>query len=352
MRSRMGPAGGGPGRGGPTRNPFGGRTVFRRILLGLFAVLVLFVAGFAIYVASRQHLVFNDVPYPQVAASTDSAVIARGHYLVRNVVNCASCHGDTARAAARNAGEDVPLSGGFCFDIPPGKFYARNITPDAETGIGKFSDQAVARALRQGVGHDGRALLPFMEVQGLADDDLVAVISYLRTQPPVRNLVPMHQYNVLGAIVKATVLANPVGPRETPPQRSPRGATIENGRYLAESVALCWACHTQRSQETGQLIGPRYGGATGFVEGTDHEYTWSPPNITADVETGRLGKMGEDEFVTRFRAGRLIEGSPMPWQSLGRMDEDDLRAIYRYLKSLPPVKRDVGPPKVEVKKKG
>jgi len=326
--------------------------VVRKLLLGLLAVLVLFVAGFAIYVASRQHLVYNDVPYPQVAASSDTAVIARGHYLVRDVVNCASCHGDTAQAAARIAGEDVPLSGGYVFDIPPGKIYVRNITPDKETGIGRYSDAALARALRNGVGPDGRALLPFMEVQGLADDDLVAVISYLRTQAPVRHDVPMHQFTPLGAIVKATILAKPVGPHETPPAQSPRGATIENGRYLAESVALCWACHTQRSQETGQLTGPRYGGATGFVEGTDHDYTWSPPNITGDPQTGRLGSMTEDEFVTRFRAGRLIEGSPMPWQGLGRMSEDDLRGIYRYLKSLPPVKRDVGPPKVEVKKRG
>jgi len=325
--------------------------VLRKILLGLLAVVVLFVAGFAIFVASRQHLTFNGVPYPQVAASTDTAVIARGHYLVRNVVNCGQCHGDPAQAAARAAGDDVPLSGGQVFDIPPGKFYVRNITPDQETGIGRYTDQAVARALRNGVGPDGRALLPFMEIQGLSDDDLLAVVSYLRSQPPVHHEVPMHQYTLLGAIVRATVLANPVGPRETPLAKSPRGATIENGRYLAESAALCWACHTQRSPQTGALIGPRYGGAIAFEESADHQYSWSPPNITSD-STGRLGAMSEDEFVTRFHAGRLIEGSPMPWQNFSRMDEDDLRGIYRYLKSLPPVKRDVGPPKVEVKKKG
>jgi mono/diheme cytochrome c family protein len=190
-----------------------------------------------------------------------------------------------------------------------------------------------------------------MEIQGLSDDDLVAVVSYLRTQPPVHHDVPMHQYNLLGSIVKATVLANPVGPHETPLKQSPRGATIENGHYLAESVALCWACHTQRNMATGALVGSRYGGAIAFEQSADHKYSWSPPNITSDP-TGRLGSMTEDEFVTRFRAGRLIEGSPMPWPSFGSMAEDDLRAIYRYLKSLPPVKRDVGPPKVEVKQKG
>jgi mono/diheme cytochrome c family protein len=324
--------------------------VLRKILLGLLALVVLVVAGFAVYVASRQNLKFNP-PYPEIAASTDSAVVARGQYLVRTAVNCAMCHGDTTRQADRNRGDDVPLSGGFHWDIPPGTFYARNITPDPETGIGSFEDKAIARALRHGVGNDGRALLPFMELQGLTDEDLTAVISYLRTQPPVQNPIPAHRYNLLGSVVKATVLANPVGPEHPPTATSPRGATLENGRYLAESVSLCWACHTQRDPATGQITGPRYGGATGFVEKTGDAYTWSPPNLTSDPETGRTGRMSEDEFVARFRAGRVIPGSPMPWQSLGRMEEDDLRAIYRYLKSLPPVKNDVGPAQVEVKKK-
>ncbi|HEY5415546.1 MAG TPA: hypothetical protein VIK41_12005, partial [Gemmatimonadaceae bacterium] len=67
-------------------------------------------------------------------------------------------------------------------------------------------------------------------------------------------------------------------------------------------------------------------------------------------ETGRLGKMTEDQFVARFRQGRVIPGSPMPWQAFSRIAEDDLRSIYRYLKSIPPVKRDNGPPVVDVKK--
>src|SRR6185369_10448231 len=71
--------------------------------------------------------------------------------------------------------------------------------------------------------------------------------------------------------------------------------------------------------------------------------SWSPPNITADAQTGRLGKLTEDEFVARFRAGRTLPDSPMPWQGFSKMDEDDLRAIYRYLKSVPPVTNDVGP---------
>lgn len=188
-----------------------------------------------------------------------------------------------------------------------------------------------------------------MEVQGLSDEDLVAVISYLRTQAPVHNLVPAHRYNVLGMIVKATVLANPVGPKEAPPKESPHGATVENGRYLVESVTLCWACHTQRNEATGALTGPRFGGATGFIDPADPGHSWSPPNITSDAETGRLGQMSEDEFVSRFRLGRVLPKSAMPWQGFQRMRDDDLRAIYRYLKSVPAVRRDVGPPVLELK---
>jgi mono/diheme cytochrome c family protein len=322
--------------------------VLRKILLVLVALVLLVIVACALLVASRQNLKFN-APYPEVAASTDTAVIARGHYLVRNIANCAMCHGDTTQHAATLAGVDVPLSGGFHWDIPPGTIYARNITTDPETGIGRFPDGAIARALRNGVGADGRALLPFMEMQGLSDDDLVAVVSYLRSQPPVRNMVPAHRYTLLGKVVKATVLANPVGPRETPLKMSPRGATVENGRYLVESVGNCWACHTQRDEKTGALVGPRFGGATGFTEVNDPGHVWAPPNITSDSTTGRLGRMSEDEFVARFRAGRVLPGSPMPWQGFQRLDEDDLRAMYLYLKSVPPVTRDVGPPVTNIK---
>ena len=317
--------------------------MLRKILIAAGSLLVIVVLCGAVFVSTRQNLRFDDTPYPDVGASKDSAVIARGHYIVRDVAPCAGCHGDPAQRAAYVSGADVPLVGGFAFDIPPGTFYTRNLTSDAETGLGKVSDKAIARALRYGVGHDGRALLPFMEMQGLADDDLRAVVSYLRTQPAVRNPVPPHHFNVIGKIVKATVLSKPVGPSATPLAQAPHGASVETGRYLVESVSLCWSCHTERSQMTGAFTGPRYGGTKGFKEITDTARSWSPPNITSDPETGRLGKMTEDQFVARFRQGRLIEGSPMPWQAFSRMNEDDLRAIYRYLKTVPPVKRDNGP---------
>lgn len=309
-------------------------------LIGLAGVLL--VGGFAVFVATRQNLRF-DAPYPAVAASADSAVIARGRYLVRTAADCGACHGDPERAGA--ADEEAPLSGGSVWQLPPGVFHAPNITPDSATGIGAASDGAIARALRHGVGIDGRALLPFMEMQGLADDDLVAIVSYLRTQPSVANAVPPHEYNLLGRVVRATVLADPIGPAEPPPAVAPRAPGIETGRYLAGSVSNCWACHTERNQSTGELMGPRYAGARFMPGGAGTDTTWAPPNLTPDPRTGRLLQLAldEDGFVERMRAGRLLPGSPMPWDTYRRMSEDDLRSVYRFLMSLPAVEHDVGP---------
>jgi mono/diheme cytochrome c family protein len=322
--------------------------MFRKILLIVGSMLLVVIVAGAVYVGARQNLTF-DPPYPDVTASTDSAIVDRGHYIVRVAAPCASCHGDPKQRPANASGAEVPLVGGFAFDIPPGTFYTRNLTPDSATGLGLVPDRAIARALRFGVGHDGRALLPFMEMQGLADDDLRAVVSYLRTQPPVHNEIPPHHFNALGKVVKATAMSKPVGPSSTPPTVAPRGASVETGKYLVESVALCWACHTERSQMTGALVGPRFAGTKNFTEVDDPAHSWSPPNITSDAETGRLGKVNEDQFVARFRQGRILPGSPMPWQAFSRMKEEDLRSIYKYLLTIPPVKRDNGPPVVSVK---
>lgn len=319
--------------------------MIRRLVLGLLIVVVLGIAGLAVYVASRQNLKY-DTASPAIAASTDSAVIARGHYIVRIAGPCAGCHGDMKQIDALTAGQEVPLSGGFTFDIPPGKFHVPNITSDLETGIGRIPDDRIARALRFGVKHDGRPLLPFMEFQNMSDEDLTAVISYLRTQPPVVHAIPAHEPNTLGRVVLATVLSKPVGPTGTPPATSPHGANVENGRYLVEAVSLCGSCHTQRDPATGAFTGARFTGATGMVDDFNPKRTWNPPNIT---KGGKLGQLSEDEFVARIHAGRVIPGSPMPWQNYSRMADEDLRAIYQFLASMPSDTTDRGVPFVDAR---
>src|SRR5205085_12211289 len=105
----------------------------RRGLKRVGVVLGIVLLGFAIFVALRQHLDYGATPTPDIKASSDPAVIARGEYVVRVLANCGGCHGDPALDAANLAGDKtVPLSGGRVWDIPPGKFRARNATSDPE----------------------------------------------------------------------------------------------------------------------------------------------------------------------------------------------------------------------------
>ena len=99
------------------------------------------------------------------------------------------------------------------------------------------------------------------------------------------------------------------------------------------AVSNCAGCHTQRNMMTGAFTGPRLAGGVPMKTAGDKPIKVTPPDITAD-STGRAALWTEDEFVARFRAGERIPGSPMPWVAFRRMSDDDLRAIYRYLRSV------------------
>jgi mono/diheme cytochrome c family protein len=284
-----------------------------------------------------------DVPLPDIQASTDSAVIATGRYLAFGPAHCAYCHTTAETGPALDRGEQPPLSGGFVFRIPPGTFRTPNLTPDRETGIGAVSDGQLARMVRNGVRRDGRAAVPFMNYHELSDADLTALISFLRSQPPVSHRVPAHDVNLLGKAVMAFVI-KPIGPRSTPPAESPpAGPTVERGAYLVTAVAECADCHTERSMVDGHFTGARLAGGTPFEVDGKLGMLVVPPNLTPDPKTGRITAWTEDQFVARFRQGRLIPESPMPWNAFARMTDDDLRAIYRYLRTVTPVEHDPGP---------
>jgi mono/diheme cytochrome c family protein len=278
-----------------------------------------------------------EAPLPDIHASHDPAVIERGRYLVRGAAHCADCHGAPEQRAALETGVDVPLSGGYEFHLPVGVIRAPNITPDAETGTGRYSDGQIARILRHGVRPDGRLVLPFMPFADLADDDLTAVISYLRAQPPVKHAVAPHAPNVLGHLALAFALS-PKGPSHAIAPHAPSGPTVENGRYLANSVGNCVACHSRIDMRTGALIGPPFGGgAVHPSTATDSPgKTFISPNLTPHPRWGWIASWPEEVFVARIPLGKQREGSPMPWHAIRRLADDDLRAIYRYLRSLPP----------------
>lgn len=312
----------------------------KKILKWTGIVTATLVVGVALAVVIMERRTY-DPGLPAIAASRDPAVIAHGRYIVYGAGHCTACHGDPARKADFQAGKDAPLSGGHEFRLPIGTVRSPNITPDVETGIGAMSDGQLARSLRHGVRRDGQKLAPFMPFAHLSDQDLTAVISYLRAQPPVKKAVVTRELNVLGHVVAAFVL-KPVGPTQPVPVTSPVGATVERGRYLVHSVAGCADCHTKRDLRTGKFVGAPLSGGTEFLERTPVEQTFVSPNLTPHAGTGRITTWNEDIFVARLQTGRGPDGSPMPWSSYGRLNEEDMRAIYRYLRSLPPVQNHTG----------
>ena len=292
------------------------------LLLGLIA---------AVEVRSQRHF---EAPLPDLHASDDPQIIERGKYLAYGLAHCVDCHGDPAQAADARVGTLVPLSGGKEFRLPVGVVRARNITPDTETGIGRYSDPELARILRYGVHADGRAVLPFMPFANLADDDLVALLSFLRAQSPVRHAVPSHEVNLLGKAVLSFVI-EPQGPTEPLRKSFAPQPSAEYGRYLALNVGNCVKCHTRMDLRTGKFVAPLFSGGAEHPANGDSKKMYVSPNLTPDPRWGWLNGWTEEDFVKRFQAGPVHADSPMPWNAFQSIDEDDARAIFRYLRTLP-----------------
>lgn len=315
----------------------------KKILLAVLTpmALLLVLAGIVEVRARRRF----DAPLPDLHASQDPRIIDRGRYLAYGLAHCVDCHGQQGEPSP--PGERVPLSGGKEFRLPVGVVRARNITPDPETGIGRYSDPELARILRYGVHADGRAVLPFMPFANLADDDVVALLSFLRSQKPVRHAVPPHDVNFLGKAVLAFVI-QPQGPTETIRTSFPPEASAEYGRYLALNVGNCVKCHTRMDMRTGKYVAPLFSGGAEHPANGDSKKTYVSPNLTPDARFGWLNGWSEEDFVRRFHAGAVHADSPMPWQAFRSIEDDDARAIFRFLRTLPPAPGGPDPKRHEV----
>ncbi len=211
-----------------------------RVLLGIGGVLVILVVALAITVTLRWDRTF-DYPVQDVTVSMDPANIARGEYLYKNVSVCGACH-----SVGGEENPDLLPAGGRKFDISAlGVIYTPNITPSVETGIGGWTDGEVIRAIREGIGINGRLLLlmPSELFVGMSDEDVQAIVAYLRSQESAENDVPIFKPSLMGRLL-LSFLVSPPDRIEGPVTAPPRGPTAEYGDYLANSVSPCSACHT------------------------------------------------------------------------------------------------------------
>jgi hypothetical protein len=263
--------------------------------------------------------------------------LARGRYLVIGLAGCESCHTpkDWKTHGAPNlpgmelAGQILPLP-----DLP-GTIVASNLTPDPETGAAKWSDDEMARAIREGIGHDGRTIFPIMPYaayRSTSDEDLAAMVVYIRSVAPVRNPLPPTQvafpvkYLIRGVPQPLTSAVSGPGPQASP---------VERGKYL--TVIGC-GCHIPTDQK-GPIRGLEYGGGE-FLKGPWGEVTSA--NITPDASG--IGYYDEALFIQALRTGYVKArklSSIMPFGEFTNLNDDDLKAVFAYLRSVPPVKHRV-----------
>jgi len=310
-----------------------------RIVLVLLGVLVvLLVVAISFTIGWRPFI--GPKARPLTARKFDSTPqrLARGHYLANSVSGCSFCHsehdwdapGEPIRSGFEGAGEVIPYLG------LPGQVVAPNLTPDRETGAGDWTDDQIARAVREGIGHDGRALFPMMaygRFRSMSDEDLASVIVYLRSLPPVHHELPSTKiiFPVKYLIRNAP---QPVTAPVSTPDPSDRVAW---GKYLV-TIGGCEDCHT--AQDRGQdIAGMNLAGGSFLAEGTEQA---AAANITPDP-TG-INYYDEGIFLKMMRTGyvgaRKINPI-MPYPFYGNMTDDDLKAISAYLRTVKPVKHRV-----------
>ncbi len=320
--------------------------LLRYTLFVLAGLLVLASAAFG-YLYFRTP---NSAPPLSIKVDMSPARVERGRYIYR-LADCDGCHSE--RDFTRFNGPVVESGRGRGNVLPfkdlPGRVVASNITPDPETGIGAWTDGEKIRAIREGIGRDGRALFPMMPYQGfryMSDDDVQCLVAYLNTLPPVRNVLPKTELPLpVAMMIKFTPEpAGKVGARD-------RRATRVYGEYLA-TLGGCMDCHTPF--EKGRLdLGMKFAGGRKFeVPGM----SVVSANITPHEDTG-IGKWDFARFQQRFRAYRpyVDQGSPkagperftiMPWLNLSQLPDEDLQAIFEYLNSLTPIEHAVEKAKI------
>jgi len=309
----------------------------RILLIALAAICLLLAVGISFTIGWRPFIGPRSRAITNRQFERTPERVARGRYLVVGLIGCETCHTpkDWNRHGAPNqanlelAGQVLPIG------ELPGRIVASNLTPDPETGAAHWSDDEIARAIREGIGHDGRTIFPMMPYTAyrlISDEDVAAIIAYLRSLPPVRNPLPATQVKFPVNYLIRTVpepLTEPVhGP-------DPQSDPVTRGKYL---TSVGCGCHVPSDQQ-GPIRGLEYGGGE-VLKGPWGEVTSA--NISPDP-TG-ISYYDDALFILAMRTGYVKArklSSIMPFGEFTNLTDEDLKAIFAYLRTLPPVKHKV-----------
>ena len=281
------------------------------ILAGLLGLLI--VAAVTLYFVGGAKLNKKyDVPVETVSIPSDATAIQRGEHLA-TIFLCTRCHSED-------------LSGQVYFEEPGLLSIPTPNLTAGDGGVGSYyTEKDWVRAIRHGLGPDGRALFFMLSnaYQYLGEKDLSALIAYLKSIPPVDNKLPERRIEPLGDLMMGAGLfppfpADQIDHSRPVPVQPLAGATAAYGEYLSHT---CTECH-----------GTNFNGAP-FGPPGQEVFT---PNLTPG---GELGFWSEQDFFTSLRTGRTPSGhqlnEEMPWKYYGQMTDEELRAIWLYLQSLP-----------------
>lgn len=285
------------------------------IVLGSLIGLLL-VAALVLYLKGNAQLNKTyDFPPSNLTIPTDAESIARGEHLVTTI--CMGCHGEDL------SGREDFFDGG-----PLGTIQSENLT-SGEGGVGQFfTDEDYVRAIRHGISPDGKFIfMPGVySTSFLSDEDLAAIIAYVKTVPPVDHVTNGHNFKPLGKILMAIGGILPPMPVEVVSHDvhvsgPPVGVTVEYGSYIMDTHD-CRVCHGQT------LNGNQY---------PDPTIDRITPNLTPG---GELAFWTEEEFINTIRTGTTPSGynldpALMPWMDFRNMSDDELKAVWMYLQSLP-----------------
>lgn len=320
---------------------------FLKIVGGALLVIAGVVAVLLIWLAMRKPA--QRPPSTEKVEATP-ARLARGEYLVEHVSSCTDCHSDHLTTFGMPEKPGTIGQGGFIFDKNlgfPGVVAAQNITPDPETGLGKWTDGEILRAMREGVDKNGDALFPMMPYEhfrNMSDEDAKSVVAYIRTLKPIRHAVPAKHLDFpVNFIVK--FIPKPLDGPVTAPD--PKTNHLGYGKYLA-TIGGCYECHTPHEAKGGLVA------AKAFSGGWEMKGPWGrviTANLTPAAGT-YIATATRDEFIGRFKAYASMnaENAPvappgrntiMPWLHFAHMTDEDLGAIYDYLKTVKPIENKV-----------
>lgn len=312
--------------------------------------LIVLTAICSVIIMAAQFSACNNSSDKKTSDNKDSVkkVLERGEYLAVHVAGCMDCH--SKRDFSKYSCPTIPGTeggGGFLFDQKfglPGKLYGRNITPDNETGIGTWTDDDIIRAMTQGISKNGDTLFPLMPYANfnrMAKEDLLSIVAYIKTLKPIRNKVPTNELMIPvsmaypGPALQASIDGN---------VRPPESDKVQYGAYLV-NAADCGTCHSPLT-EHGPDMTKMYAGGYPFDAGS---FKVVSANITPDSATG-IGTWNEAQFLNKFIPYREEknynfdpgkENTIMPLSLLAGMKDEDLKAIYAYMRTVKPISNKV-----------